>query len=174
MRNRCDIRLVKDNTFKYNKLISHPAYKFKRTIFNENLVAVHMNKREVKLDKPMINGFIILELSKYLMYDFYYNVLKKRYGDKTKLLFTDTDSLCVEIETDVYRDMQEQKQYYDCSEYPKDHLLYNTENQAVAGKFKDEMGSKIITEFVGLRSKLCSLKVQNEKKEKKVCKGCKM
>ena len=53
---------------------------------------------------------IILELSKYLMYDFYCNVLKKRYDDKIKLLFTDTDSLCVEIETDdVYKDMKEQK-----------------------------------------------------------------
>ena len=131
VRNRCDIRLVKDNTFRYNKLLSHPAYKFKRTIFNENLVAVHMNKREIKLDKPVINGFIILELSKYLMYDFYYNVLKERYGDKIKLLMTDTDSLCVEIETeDVYKDMQEQKEYYDCSEYSKDHFLYSTENQA--------------------------------------------
>ena len=175
VRNRCDIRLVKDNTFRYNKLISHPAYKFKRTIFNENLVAVHMNKREIKLNKPIINGFIILELSKYLMYDFYYNVLKKRYGDKIKLLFTDTDSLCVEIETeDIYKDMNEQKEYYDCSEYPKDHILYNTENQAVVGKFKDEEKGEIITEFVGLRSKLYSLKVQDKKEEKKVAKGVKM
>ena len=62
---------------------------------------------------------IILDLSKMLMYDFYYNVLKKRYGDKVKLLFTDTDSLCVEIETeDVYKDMSEQEDYYDFSENP--------------------------------------------------------
>ncbi len=65
VRNRCDIRLVKDKTNKYVKLISHPLYKFKRTIFNENLVAVHMNKKEIFLDKPIINGFIILELSKF-------------------------------------------------------------------------------------------------------------
>ena len=174
VRNRCDIKLVKDNTKRYNKLISHPAYKYKRTIFNENLVAVHMNKKEVKLDKPIINGFIILELSKHLMYDFYYNVLKKRYKDKIKLLFTDTDSLLIEVETeDVYKDMQEQKEYYDCSEYPKDHFLYNTDNQAVVGKFKDEEKGEIITEFVGLRSKLYSLKVQGKKEEKKVAKGVK-
>ena len=174
VRNRCEIKLVKDNSFKYNKLISHPLYKFKRTIFNENLVAVHMNKKEIELNKPILNGFIILELSKFLMYDFYYNVLKKRYGDKIKLLFTDTDSLCVEIETeDIYKDMNEQKEYYDCSEYPKDHFLYNIDNQAVVGKFKDEFNSKIITEFVGLRSKLYSLKVQDDK-EKKVAKGVKM
>ena len=95
------------------------------------------------------------------MYDFYYNVLKKRYDDKIKLLFTDTDSLCVEIETDdVYKDVEEQKQYYDFSEYPEDHVLHSTENQSVVGKFKDEMEGKIITEFVGLRSKLYSLTIQ--------------
>ena len=117
---------------------------------------------------------IILELSQYLMYNFYYNVLKKRYDDKIKLLFTDTDSLCVEIETDdVYKDMEEQKEYYDFSEYPKDHFLNRTENQAVVGKYKDEMEGKIITEFVGLRSKLYSLTIQDEIKQKKVAKGVK-
>ena len=117
---------------------------------------------------------IILELSKYLMYDFCYNVLKKRYDDKIKLLFTDTYSLCVEIETDdVYKDVEEQKNYYDFSEYPKDYYLYSTENQAVVGKFKDELEGKIITEFVGLRSKLYSLTIQDEIKQKKVAKGVK-
>ena len=71
-----------------------------------------MNKREIKLDKPIINGFMILELSKYIMYDFYYNVVKKRYGDKLKLLFTDTDSLTVEVQTDdIYKDMTFPVQY---------------------------------------------------------------
>ena len=145
---------------------------------------------------------IILDLSKYLMYDFYYNVLQKRYGDKIKLLMTDTDSLVVEIETDdVYNDMGEMKEYYDFSEYrnelyeeyetPKyvfdsdeyiqdrkpvmfhNKLLYSTENQAVVGKMKDEVGGKIITEFVGLRSKLYSLTVEGESKDKKVAKGVK-
>ena len=100
--------------------------------------------------------------------------MKKIYDDKIKLLFTDTDSLCVEIETDdVYKDMEEQKEYYDFSEYPKDHFLYSTENQAVVGKYKDEMEGNIITRFVGLRSKLYSLTIQDEEKEKKVAKGVK-
>ena len=120
---------------------------------------MNKHKKEVKLDKPIINGMIILDLSKMLMYDFYYNVLKKRYGNKVKLLFTDTDSLCVEIETeDVYKDMSEEKQYYDFSEYPKDNFLYNTDNQAVVGLMKDEYHSKIITAFIGLRSKLYSIR----------------
>ena len=107
------------------------------------------------------------------MYNFYYNVLKKRYGDKIKLLFTDTDSLCVEIETDdVYVDMPEMKEHFDFSEYPKNHFLYSTENQAVVAKFKDEVEGKIISEFIGLRSKLYSLTVQNDK-VKKTAKGVK-
>ena len=69
--------------------------------------------------------------------------------------------------------MKGMKQYFDFSEYPKSHQLYSTENQAVPGKFKDETSSKIITEFVGLRSKLYSLIIEGEKKEKKVAKGVK-
>ena len=118
VRNRVNIELINNNEQRLLKVLSHPSYK-RTTIFNENLVAVHKHKKEVKLDKPIINGMIILDLSKMLMYDFYYNVLKNRYGDKVKLLFTDTDSLCVEIETeDVYKDMSEQEDYYDFSENP--------------------------------------------------------
>ena len=173
VRNRVDIELVKENKERYLKVLSHPTFK-RRTIFDENLVAVHKNKKEIKLDKPILNGMIILDLSKYLMYDFYFNVMKKKYNDKIKLLFTDTDSLTVEVETeDIYEDMKGMKQYFDFSEYPKSHQLYSTENQAVPGKFKDETSSKIITEFVGLRSKLYSLIIEGEKKEKKVAKGVK-
>ena len=188
VRNRVDIKLMKDNKLtddknsEYLKLISQPRFK-KRTILNKNLVAVHRHKKMITLDKPILNGMIILDLSKYLMYDFYYNVLQKRYGDKIKLLMTDTDSLCVEIETDdVYEDMGDMKEYYDFSEYPKNHKLYNTENQAVVGKFKDEFAKKdktkgnIITEFVGLRSKLYSITSVDDEgniKEKRIAKGVK-
>ena len=85
VRNRVDIVLINNKIKgiesysgldKYLKLCSHPTHK-RTTIFNENLVAVHRNKKYITLDKTIINGMIILELSKYLMYDFYYNVLKK-------------------------------------------------------------------------------------------------
>ena len=129
VRNRVDVKLMKDSGLtddsskKYLKLISQPRFK-KRTIFNEKLVAVHRHKKVITLDKPIINGMIILDLSKYLMYDFYYNVLQQRYGAKVKLLMTDTDSLVVEIETeDVYEDMGKMKEYYDFSEYPETHKL---------------------------------------------------
>ena len=73
------------------------------------------------------------------MYDFHYNYVKSRYNNKAKLLFTDTDSLCYEIETkDIYKELWEDKQLFDNSDYPKDSLYFSVENEKVIGKFKDE------------------------------------
>ena len=83
---------------KLSKLASKPTY-VNSKIFNENPVAVHKIKETLKLDRPAYVGMCILDLSKTLMYDFHYNYIKKRYNNKTKLLYTDTDSLCYEIET---------------------------------------------------------------------------
>ncbi|HRP37928.1 MAG TPA: hypothetical protein PLS50_09045, partial [Candidatus Dojkabacteria bacterium] len=119
------------------------------------------------LDKPIIVGFSILELSKVLMYDFHYNTMKPRYGDNLKLLFTDTDSLCYEITTeDVYQDMKQNQNSYDFSEYPQTHPLFSAENKKIIGKFKDETNGTPIHEFVGLRSKLYSFKLFDAEKNK--------
>ena len=86
------------------------------------------------------------------MYDFYYNVLKKKYWDRVDLLFTDTDSLCISVNTqDVYRDMIEMLDEFGCSDYPEYHFLHNKKNKKVLGKFKDEMCGKIMYEYVALR-----------------------
>lgn len=147
---------------KLTKLVSKPTYKGYK-IFNEDLVAVHMKQSHVTLDKPIYVGFTILELSKYHMYNFHYNVMKKRYGDKINLLFTDTDSLCYEIETDdVYDDFKQMGEHFDFSEYPKEHKCFDITNDKVIGKFKDESCSKIMTEFVGIRSKMYSYLIQND------------
>jgi hypothetical protein len=109
----------------------------------------------------------ITDMSKLLMYEFHYGIMKKKYGDKCKLLMTDTDSLMYEIKTDdVYADMQKDKQLYDFSDYAEDHVLHSNENKKVCGKFKDEANGKIITEFVGLRSKMYSF-ITDDKETKK-------
>ena len=96
----------------------------------------------------------ILDLSKTLMYDFHYNYIKKKYGDKAKLLFTDTDSLMYEIQTeDFYKDIREDiEDKFDTSEYPSNHSTggdYIGKNKMVIGMFKDEVKGKVIEEFVG-------------------------
>ena len=98
IRNRVDIRLVNDRR-KAEKLSAKPNFKH-LTIFDENLVAVHMKRTKLKFNKPVYCGMSILDLSKTLMYDFHYNYIKPKFGEKAKLLFTDTDSLCYEIETE--------------------------------------------------------------------------
>ena len=103
LRKRVDVRLV-TNEKKLLKLASKPTYVSSK-IFNENLVAVHKIKETLTLNRPAYVGMCILDLSKTLMYDFHYNYIKKKYGDKARLLFTDTDSLTYEIEAeDVYKD----------------------------------------------------------------------
>ena len=99
LRKQVDVRLVTDNE-KLTKLASKPTYVSSK-IFNEDLVAVHKIKETITLNRPAYVGMCILQdLSKTLMYDFHYNYIKKKYGNKVKLLFTDTDSLTYEIEAD--------------------------------------------------------------------------
>ena len=94
---------------KLSKLASKPT-DVNSKIFTEDLVAVHKIKETLKLDRPAYVGMCILDLSKTLMYDFHYNYIKKRYNNKAKLLFTDTDSLCYEIETqDISEELRQDK-----------------------------------------------------------------
>ena len=144
-------------------------------IFHENLVALHMKKNFLLLDKPSYVGMCILDLSKVLMYDFHYNFIKKKYGDRAKLLFTDTDSLCYHILTDdVYDDLYNHKDMFDNSDYSKSSEFYFDENKKVIGKMKDEAAGNPITSFVGLKSKMYSYLVElpdGEIKNNKAAKG---
>ena len=162
IRKRVDVRLVTSKE-KLLKLASKPTYVSSK-IFNENLVAVHKIKETLTLNRPAYVGMCILDLSKTLMYDFHYNYIKNKYGDKAKLLFTDTDSLTYEIETkDVYKDFWNDKDRFDNSDYPENSQYFNKTNKKVIGKFKDEAAGIPITEFVGLRSKMYSYVKDNDK-----------
>lgn len=131
---------------------------------------VELHQKIVKLDKPIYAGFSILDLSKLHMYDFHYNVMKPKYGDNIQLLMTDTDSFVYKIKTDdFYQDMFNNDDYYDMSEYPKESDFYNDRNKKVLGKFKDETPSGVITNFIGIRSKVYTIKT--DKKVIKKAKG---
>jgi hypothetical protein len=171
VRNRVDIRIVNDEN-KWNKLAKKHNFK-SATIFSENLVAVHMKRTSVKLNKPIYLGMSILDISKTLMYDFHYNYIKPKYGDDAKLLFTDTDSLCYETNTeDFFKDISNDvHERFDTSNLGKSHpsgIL-----KKVIGMMKLETGAKQIEEFVGLRSKLYAYKMAEDGDEEKKCKGVK-
>jgi hypothetical protein len=151
--NRFEVNLVKTKQ-ELRRLVSKPNFKgFK--IFSENLIACHMQKQKLKFDKPIYVGMSIPDISKTLMYDFHYNFIAEKYGDRAKLLFTDTDLLCYDLRTDnLYKDMKDNQDLFDTSNYPKDHLLYSKQNKKVIGKMKGGTSSIPIEEFVGLRAKL--------------------
>ena len=174
IRKRQNVELI-DNKKKAIKLSSRPNFD-RCTIFDRNLIAVHMKKTEIYFNKPVYVGQAILDLSKTLMYDFHYNYIKVQYGSRAQLLFTDTDSFMYEIKTkDFYEDIKDDiYEKFDTSDIPPNHSsgLPTGINKKVIGKFKDEACGKQITHFVGLRPKLYSYKIENKKEEKK-CKGVK-
>ena len=174
IRKRQNIHLI-DNRKQALKLSSKPNFD-RCTIFDRNLIAVHMKKTEVYFNKPVYVGQAILDLSKTLMFDFHYNYIKEKYGNKAELLFTDTDSLMFQIYTDdFYKDIiPDILTKFDTSDYPPNHKsgIPTGVNKKVIGMFKDEVAGKQITHFVGLRPKLYSFKVEDEKDLKK-CKGIK-
>ena len=162
LRRKVDVRLV-TSKHKLLKLASKPTFVSSK-IFNENLVAVHKIKETLTLNKPAYVGMCILDLSKTLMYNFHYNYIKKKYGDRSKLLFTDTDSLTYEIQTeDVYQDFWNDRHLFDNSDYPESSPYFDKTNKKVIGKFKDEAAGMPITEFVGLKSKMYSYVKDNDK-----------
>jgi hypothetical protein len=170
LRKHQDVKIEWDPE-KVRKLINKPNFNYHR-IFNEDLIGINMKKTNLLLNNPMYCGFTILDNSKMLMYDFHYNYIQKKYKDNNKLLFTDTDSLCYEIYTeDIYRDMYEDRTLFDLSNFPIDSKCYDESNKKVIGKFKDETCMTPIIGFVGLRSKMYSIKT--EKDETKKAKGIK-
>lgn len=178
VRNRINFSIVSDEVTARN----YQNIMKKRTIFNDNCVGIHLLKKEVKLMKPIFIGQTVLDESKYLMNDFHYNFMLKKFERRNiDLLFTDTDSLCYHIKRqNPYDIIAANKDRFDLASYPKSHPLYNPTNKKVIGKFKDESvdGSVThITEFVGLRSKLYSYTTEeagtNNIEEHHKCKGVK-
>ena len=117
-----------------------------------------MGNTEIKVNKPVYLGQAILDLSKTLMYEFHYDYMRPRYGIKVKLCYMDTDSFVYEIETeDFYRDIaKDVEKRFDTSGYSKDdnRPLLIGKNRKVLGLMKDELGGKIMIDFVALRTKM--------------------
>ena len=167
LRKRIKVRLVNNERdfLKYTRRLTHVTDK----IFEKNFAGIHEIKPVLTLNKPIYVGFTVLELSKWLMYDFHYKFNKKHFD--AQLLFTDTDSLAYQIKSkDVYEEFFKHKHLFDFSNYPKDSKFFDETNKKVIGKMKDESEGKIIDEFVGLKSKMYSMK-NIDGKESNTAKG---
>ena len=114
-----------------------------------------MKKAKVKMNKPVYLGLSILEISKTLMYEFWYDYIKPKYSDNVKLCYIDTDSFIMYIRTeDLYKDIADDvEKRFDTSNYEVNRPLPTGKNKKVIGLMKDEIGGKIMTEFVALRPK---------------------
>ena len=130
VRNHRDIKLVTTDK-RRNRLVSEPNYHATKW-FSENLLAIEMKKTKVKKNKPIYLGLSTLEISKTLMYEFWYDYMKPKYNDNVKLCYMNTDSFTMHIQTEKNKKPTEK-------------------NKKQIGLMKDELGGKIMTEFVALR-----------------------
>ena len=162
------MKLVRSNEEdKLRRLIASPAFA-RANIFDDDLAAIQVHKSNLVLSHPVYVGMSILDLSKHLMYDSFYNQLKTQYGESCQLLYTDTDSFLLVIETeDVYKDMAQNKTLYGTSDYPQDHPLYSSANKKVLEKLKNECAGRAIAEYVSLRPKMYSILEAGGKNNKK-------
>ena len=128
-----------------------------------------MKKIKVKMNKPIYLGLSILEISKILMYEFWYDYMKPKYSDNVKLCYTDTDSFIINIKPkDLYKDIaNDVEDRFDTSNYEVYRPLPTGKNKKVIGLMKDELGGKVITEFAALRPKTYSYLTDDCKEDKK-------
>ena len=171
VRNRVSIELVKDAE-RAAKLVNKPNFE-ELKIFDEFLIAVKMRKTKVWMNKPVYVGMSILDLSKTLMFSFQYEYVKKKW-EKVEVLYSDTDSLVLNIETDdFFKDISgDVVEWFNTNDFPEDHpavlegLPIVKENKKKIGLMKDECGGKILTEWVALRPKLYSFLTESGEKQK--------
>ena len=133
-----------------------------------------MKKTKVKMNKPIYPGLSILEISNTLMYEFWYDYMKPKYGDNVKLCYLDPDRFIIHIKTeDFYKDIADDvEKRFDTSNYEINRQLPIGKNKKVIGLMKDELGRKIMTEFVALRPKTYSY-LRDDCEEDKKAKGTK-
>ena len=158
-----------------NRLVSEPNYHTTKW-FSENLLAIEMKKIKVKMNKPVYLGLSILEISKTLMYEFWYDYVKPKYQNNAKLCYMDTDSFIINIKRkDFYEDIaNDVEKKIDTSNYEVNRPLPKGKNKKIIGLMKDELGGKIVTEFVALRPKTYSYLMDdgNSNKNTKGTKKC--
>ena len=153
IRKHRDIKLETTDKIR-SKLVSEPNYHTVNLI-SEDSSTIEMKKTKVKMNKPIYLGLSISGISKILMYEFWYDYMKPKYDNNVKLCYMDSDSFIMNIKTnDFYKDIaNDVENRFDTSNYEVNRPLPMERNKKVIGLMKDELGGKIITEFVTLRPK---------------------
>ena len=167
IRKHRDIKLVTTDK-KRSKLVSDPDY-HTINLISEDLSIIEMKKTKVKMNKPINLGSPILEISKILMYEFWYDYMKPKYNDNVRLCYMDTDSFVMHIKANYfYKDISSVVECkFDTSNYEVKRPLPIGKNKKVLELMKDELGGEIITEFIALRPKTYSYLTDNDKIDKK-------
>ena len=168
IRKHRNIKLVTTEE-KYLCTVMKPNFK-SGVLFGENLVGCEIGKMKVVMNKPVYLGQAIRDLSKIVMYEFHYDYMVPKYDlENLKLCYMDTDSLVYDIKTeDFYEDIADDvPARFDTSGYCPNRPIPVGLNKKVIGLMKDELGGKIMTEFVALRPKLYSYKVLDGSEDKK-------
>ena len=167
VRGHRDVKLIATEQ-RRKKLTSEPNYDSCNQ-FTNDLMAIEMRKTEVLMDKPIAVGQAILDISKTLMYEFWYGYLKTKHPEKVKLCYMDTDSFFIYVETDDFYEniANDVHKWFDTSKYDKNENrpLPIGKNKKVIGKFKDELNGKIMIEFIALRVKTYAFTEINEEDE---------
>ena len=137
LRKHKDIKLVTTDKRRI-RLVREPNYHTTKW-FSENLLAIEMNQTKVKMNKPIYLGLSILEISKILMYEFWYDYMKLKYGDNVKLCYIDTDGFIMHIKTeDFYKDIADDvEKRFGTSNYEVDRQLPTRKNKKMIGLTKD-------------------------------------
>ena len=166
VRKHRDIKFVTTDK-RRNQLVSEPNYHTAKW-FSENLVAIEMKKTKVKMNITVYLRLSILQISKTLMYEFWYDYMKPKYGDNVKLCYMDTDSFIMHIKTEhFYKDIANDiEKRFDTSNCEINRPLPTGKNKKVIGLMKDELGGKIMTEFFALRPKIYSYLTDDWQKAK--------
>ena len=167
VRKHKDIKLV-TNAVKRKKLVSEPNYHTTKW-FSENLLAIEMKKTLIKANGPIYLGLAILALSKIKMYEYWYDDMKPKYSNRIKLCYMDPDSFIMHIKVeDFYKDIaNDVEKKYDTSNYTCERPLPMGKIKKKIGFMKDELGGKVMKEFVALRPKCYAYLMNDDKVDKR-------
>ena len=169
VRKHRDIKLVTTDK-RRNQLASEPNYHTTK-YFSEHLMAIEMKATKVKMNKPIYLGMLILDISKTLMYKFWYDYIKSKCQDKAKLCYMDTNSFAIQIKTEYFNEniANGVEEWFDTSNYDEHDKrpLPMGKNKKVISIFKDELRGEIITKFVRLRAKTWAYLMDDDSEHKK-------